>query len=850
MPIPVNIVIPVDMGSNIVEGSTVNGSQLSDVNRWIAAIDKNGVLVYPRMASAADFGAPAAIDDDRLVSAGLLALSIQQAVAAVGDTHLASVTYDVEQRLLKFVETSGNSWDVVIPISDGAVAGLVKLSKAIDWPTASLDDETAVTPAYVGEALASAMANAHPAVDASTTSTAIPIVWNAAAQTLSIGFNPQNAVDAIVNDATAQAALQAAVDTSLLINDGSQASDPTDATKALSAAGFTTMAGTISAASNAIQQAIVAAVEAWALDKLDFAHFKNAMTIDAPTTIEHDGNDLALIGTGKFGVGVAAPAFRLDVGGTQLSDRKIGINGTQVLYLPDQVDFVGSIGAGPGALASLTHTTGNEGRANVAIGADAANTVTIGTDNTTIGHLSMFNAPANSASQTSIGSLALYGALGSTGTVAAGRSAGQYSNSNYSVFVGHGAGSKCIGDINVCVGYKTVNNTISNTVAVGAGASQSSRQNSGVGVGYDAISRSITNNMTGVGYRAANYSSGNNGAFLGAHAGLWITGDNNTGIGYGAFGQASPVAGVPIAVASVDLPNSNIVLSAAHGVTVGKSALFLVTGTTAPSPIGLNTWAVFQAVDAVTLKYSGMLLSAGADLSLSPNTNPTYSNSSAIGYYSQPSASNEVKLGNAAVTAVRTAGAYYGTAFNTVSDARLKTNLRAIPDDIAIEFSRVVNILDFTRIADRSAVIREAEQRNSSIDFDIMNLKSEIDELLEAFKELNGVSMDEMHEKIKASDGEIAVDAAIQAAFDEYEAKNAEIMAHDSERITLDEKEIVKLYDDTGVIAQEIQKLSEKTGYGAHLVHEDAYGMLTVNTTALMFVIARGFQLRLEKAGI
>lgn len=72
MPIPVNIVIPADMGSNIVGGSTVSGAQSSDINRWIATIDKNGMLVYPRMSSAADFGSPAAVDDDRIVSAGLL----------------------------------------------------------------------------------------------------------------------------------------------------------------------------------------------------------------------------------------------------------------------------------------------------------------------------------------------------------------------------------------------------------------------------------------------------------------------------------------------------------------------------------------------------------------------------------------------------------------------------------------------------------------------------------------------------------------------------------------------------------------------------------------------------------
>ena len=66
-------------------------------------------------------------------------------------------------------------------------------------------------------------------------------------------------------------------------------------------------------------------------------------------------------GTDKVGIGDTSTTHTLDVAG------KIGINDTQVLYLPDQSDFFGTLYLGDGG-GSLSHISGFDGRYNTGIG--------------------------------------------------------------------------------------------------------------------------------------------------------------------------------------------------------------------------------------------------------------------------------------------------------------------------------------------------------------------------------------------------------------------------------------------------------------------------------------------------
>ena len=165
---------------------------------------------------------------------------------------------------------------------------------------------------------------------------------------------------------------------------------------------------------------------------------------------------------------------------------------------------------------------------------------------------------------------------------------------------------------------------------------------------------------------------------------------------------------------------------------------------------------------------------------------------------------------------MRTAGAYYGTAFNVVSDRRLKTDIADIPDSVAIALSKTISIVQYTRIADMTARINEVERLNARIDEDVKQLRAEIAQLAEDDDEAR-------HD----------INRRIKATMREY--------------VTIDKSEMVRTTREFGVIAQDVEKLASEYGIADILVQYDSGGYMTVNTNALLFLMARGFQLRLEK---
>jgi len=80
-----------------------------------------------------------------------------------------------------------------------------------------------------------------------------------------------------------------------------------------------------------------------------------------------------------------------------------------------------------------------------------------------------------------------------------------------------------------------------------------------------------------------------------------------------------------------------------------------------------------------------------------------YNNAIHLGYEAQATADNECKIGNAALTAIRSSAGFYGAAFTTTSDARLKTDIADINIANALIFAKKIKWRTYTKQAGASA---------------------------------------------------------------------------------------------------------------------------------------------------
>jgi len=80
-----------------------------------------------------------------------------------------------------------------------------------------------------------------------------------------------------------------------------------------------------------------------------------------------------------------------------------------------------------------------------------------------------------------------------------------------------------------------------------------------------------------------------------------------------------------------------------------------------------------------------------------------YNNAIHLGYEAQATADNECKIGNAALTAIRSSAVFYGAAFTTTSDARLKTDIADINIANALIFAKKIKWRTYTKQAGASA---------------------------------------------------------------------------------------------------------------------------------------------------
>ena len=202
---------------------------------------------------------------------------------------------------------------------------------------------------------------------------------------------------------------------------------------------------------------------------------------------------------GRLGIGLANPAYNLDVSST------IAINGTPLIYLPNQTNFTGSLVLGNGG-QNLSHSSGVQGFNNTFVGLGAGLNNTTGNYNTVLGK-DAFYTNDTGRYNTALGLESLYyNSSGEFNTAIGVDALYQNTTGRFNVAVGQSAGhAKQTGDNNVFLGYEA---------AVGSGALTLVDNNTIIG--YQA-GHSATNNWTGnvmLGYQAGYNEAGSNKLYI------------------------------------------------------------------------------------------------------------------------------------------------------------------------------------------------------------------------------------------------------------------------------------------------------------------------------------------------
>ena len=382
------------------------------------------------------------------------------------------------------------------------------------------------------------------------------------------------------------------------------------------------------------------------------------------------------------------------IGTSVLANNLIGHNNVGLGYLTLNKNDSGTVNVAIGAY-SMQNQQGNNchgntalgygtlagnlsGSANVAVGYFALRVNTSGTENTSVGNQSMYynttgqnNVALGSAAlhvnttgnfNSAIGARALYG--NTTGNDNVG--IGYYSLANNN----SGRGNTALG----------VTSLISNTsgrdnVALGiASLLRNATGSDNVGIGANSLYLNTTGGgNVAVGRDAGKgIAAGNANTSIGSSTMVYINSNKNTALGTGAFAGAF----APLVSSTKTCPSTNVTIASGqviitgHGFGTAPASIYVqVTSTGAvPAPYGQGSVFLGNIIDANTIDFGNQIFSQGTGtLTFTPHdtTVNQYVNSTAIGYDAQPTASNQIQLGDGNVTEVRTRGTLVPSITNT-----------------------------------------------------------------------------------------------------------------------------------------------------------------------------------------
>ena len=219
------------------------------------------------------------------------------------------------------------------------------------------------------------------------------------------------------------------------------------------------------------------------------------------TSSSNKANAVTVLKNGNVGVGISSPSLSLDV------KDSLGINGTRLIYLPDQTDFEGTLIVGNGG-GNLGHIFCYGGKYNTSVGIGALNAITDGLENTAIGYRAPYSHRSYGPGNTAIGAYALYSNEQSGANTAIGHKA------LYSMKIGEGLNTACgalalysnEGEQNSAMGCAALSNNDHGHYNTACGSHTlynniTGSRNTALGKGADVSIDGLTN-ATAIGYGA------------------------------------------------------------------------------------------------------------------------------------------------------------------------------------------------------------------------------------------------------------------------------------------------------------------------------------------------------------
>lgn len=203
----------------------------------------------------------------------------------------------------------------------------------------------------------------------------------------------------------------------------------------------------------------------------------------------------------NVGIGTSTPAFKLDVAGTTLANRTIGINGFPMLYYPDQSSILGSFAVGNGL-----RMAGPYGSISTTVGIDAGLSVTSGWGNNAFGYKALMSTSAGHGNA-AFGTYALMDNVNGVGNAAFGSATLQHNTGAQNSGFGQGAlFSNTSGVCNTASGWYAgfYNTTGRFNVAVGTQSlynNATGDYNMALGTYADVLSNNLSN-ATAIGANA------------------------------------------------------------------------------------------------------------------------------------------------------------------------------------------------------------------------------------------------------------------------------------------------------------------------------------------------------------